>query len=204
MNFYTFEYCILSLFLVWLQGSAAKYFCGVSIKKCIKSIYGFSINIFCLSLYINHQLLFHHFWSNYCIYFHGGKSCFISSFFLYGLLLHQSPFEVILHLKHLLPSFCTDFGGCRAASCSQSQLLLCSRFLLSSTSSPRGTTSITHGSVLPIRRLLLEQLELAVIWHTAVLGSSSVTPSPHTPTVTKTLPRKPNTRNCRRNSNILR
>lgn len=154
---YTFEYSTLNLFPVWLWGSAAKCFNVVSALKKVLSIYGFSIDIFFLSLYLNHQLIFHNFWRNNHIYFHGGKSCFISSFFLYDHLLHQSLFEA---------NFTWNFTFCPPALTSVAaellhvlnplfQLLLCSSFLLYSISSPRGITHITHGLVLSISRFLV-------------------------------------------------
>ena len=66
-----------------------------------------------------------------------------------------------LCLELLLPSFYTDFWGCRAVSLlfltPLSQLLLY-RFSLPSIHAPRGAPSVAHGSALPSSRSLWELL----------------------------------------------
>ena len=75
-------------------------------------------------------------------------------------------------LEHLLPLFCTDLGAYRAVSLTfltlLPQLLLCSSFSISSVCSPTRTTSTAHGS----SGSLLEQLELALVWHKVVVDST--------------------------------
>lgn len=69
------------------------------------------------------------------------------------------PWRSGLCLQYLLPSLCTDLGGCRAASLSfltiLSQLLLHSIFLFLK-SAARDTASTTHGSALASGGSLLE------------------------------------------------
>ena len=96
-------------------------------------------------------------------------------------------------LEHLLPSFCTDLGGCRAASHSSLPAAVVQQvFSFLKCALPEAQPASLMAQLWPAAGPFWIQLELTLICHGAAAGLCSQRP-PLRPPATTTFPHKPST-----------